>query len=271
MRNPVALGGLALVLAIVALAVSLIGLFSGSSTPAEPAAPAVAKSNPTNYTVSLVERAIDYYQTNGRQATLDYYNSPESVDGRWYVFIYDENNIRIAHPTVKSLLGKPVDGPTGVDINGYAYGKDMVKTTEAGQWVSYVFLNPSTGREEVKHTWLQKHDGLIFGSGWYEGSHQVPPKSNPTDYTVSVVQQALRRYAREGRQATIDYYNTPESVDGEWYIFIFDENDLMGNPRQPRPAGHGLEGRPGRGRYRLPLRRLYTGGNGRGPLGRLYL
>ena len=177
MRNPVLLGGLALVLAALALVIAIISLFSAAP---EPAAPAPAKSDQPGYTVSLVDRAIDYYQANGRQAALDYYNSPDSVDGRWYVFIYDENNVRVAHPTVKSLLGKPVDGPTGVDLNGYAYGQDMVKTTEAGQWVSYVFLNPSTGREEVKHTWLRKHDGLIFGSGWYEGNHQLPAKSNPT-------------------------------------------------------------------------------------------
>ncbi len=185
-----------------------------------PAVASPGKDDLPAYTVSLVEQAIDYYQANGRQAAIDYYNDPDNVDGRWYVFMYDENNIRIAHPTVKSLLGKPVAGPTGVDINGYAYGQDMVKTTEAGQWVSYVFLNPSTGREEVKHTWLKKHYGLMFGSGWYEGNHQVPPKSNPIDHTVSLVQQALRRYARQGQDATIDYYNTPESVDGEWYVFI---------------------------------------------------
>ena len=219
MRNPALLGGLALVLAALALVIAIISLFSAAP---EPAAPAPAKSDQPGYTVSLVDRAIDYYQANGRQAALDYYNSPDSVDGRWYVFIYDENNVRVAHPTVKSLLGKPVDGPTGVDLNGYAYGQDMVKTTEAGQWVSYVFLNPSTGREEVKHTWLRKHDGLIFGSGWYEGNHQLPAKSNPMDYTVSLVQQALRRYAREGRQATLDYYNSPANRDGDWYVFVLD-------------------------------------------------
>ena len=129
---------------------------------------ALAKSDQPAYTVALVQQAIDCYDANGRQASIDHHNSPDSVDGRWYVFLCDENNVRIAHPTVKSLLGKPVDGPTGVDINGYAYGKDMVKTTEDSQWVSYVFLNPSTGREEVKHTWLKKRDGLIFGSGWYQ-------------------------------------------------------------------------------------------------------
>lgn len=242
MRNPALLGGLALVLAALALVISVISLFSAAAP--EPAAPppTPAKSDQPGYTVSLVEQAIDRYEANGRQATIDYHNSPDSVDGRWYVFIYDENNVRIAHPTVKSLLGKPVDGPTGVDINGYAYGKDMVKTTEAGQWVSYVFLNPSTGREEVKHTWLKKHDGLIFGSGWYEGNPQALPKSNPTDYTVSLVQQALRRYAREGRDATIAYYNTPESTDGEWYVFVIDENDRIVSNANPALLGMDLKG-----------------------------
>ena len=37
-----------------------------------------------------------------------------------------------------------------------------------GRWVEYVYLNPNTGFRELKHSWVVRHDGLIFGSGWYE-------------------------------------------------------------------------------------------------------
>ena len=44
----------------------------------------------------------------------------------------------------------------------------MVAADENGRWVDYVFVNPTTGDPERKHTWVIKHDGLSFASGWYE-------------------------------------------------------------------------------------------------------
>ncbi len=38
----------------------------------------------------------------------------------------------------------------------------------AGKWVSLVFHNPDTGKVTRKHAWIVRHDGLYFGSGWYE-------------------------------------------------------------------------------------------------------
>ena len=29
-------------------------------------------------------------------------------------------------------------------------------------------LQPNTGEETLKHVWIVRHDGLFFGSGWYE-------------------------------------------------------------------------------------------------------
>lgn len=134
-----------------------------------PASPlAASKTDPADYAVALVDRAIRYYRAHGREAAARHFSSPESVDGSWYVFIFDENNVRIAHPTRLDLIGQPVDGPTGVDINGYAYGQLFAQTNEQGQWVSYFFLNPNTGEPSQKHTWLQRYDGVVFGSGWYE-------------------------------------------------------------------------------------------------------
>ena len=43
-----------------------------------------------------------------------------------------------------------------------------LEVTEAGRWVDYVFVNPATGDEGIKHSWVMRHDGLIIGSGWYE-------------------------------------------------------------------------------------------------------
>ena len=55
-----------------------------------------------------------------------------------------------------------------VDSTGHFYGDNMLAATEDGHWVSYVFVNPDTGKEQRKHAWMVLHDGLLFGSGWYE-------------------------------------------------------------------------------------------------------
>ena len=43
-----------------------------------------------------------------------------------------------------------------------------LEVTEAGRWVDYLFVNPATGEEGIKHSWVVRHDGLVIGSGWYE-------------------------------------------------------------------------------------------------------
>ena len=241
-RNLIVLVGLALVLAAIALVISATSLFGVFAAPG-PAAPAPAKSDPANYAVSLVERAMQRYADEGREATLSYYNSPESVDGEWYVFIDDENGLVAAVGADPSLVGQDLRGDFGVDITGYRFGDAVLATDENGRWVDYLFLNPRTGTQEFKHSWVVKRDGLIFGSGWYQvAPFDIPDKSSPSEYTVSLVDDALERYDTEGRETAIAYYNSPESVDGEWYVFIIDENDQPVAHANPAILGRNLKG-----------------------------
>ena len=125
----------------------------------------VGKADAPAYTRNFVARAIDLYNALGRDATVAYYNTRESVDDQWYVFIVDEDGYTIGHHN-EMFLGR--DPSLRVDSTGYFYGDDLLSATESGKWVDYVLLNPATGDERQKHTWAVLHDGLIFGSGWYE-------------------------------------------------------------------------------------------------------
>ena len=124
-----------------------------------------AKSEPAAYTQAVVQDAIRLYNNDGRQAAIDHYSSPDNVDGQWYVFIIDGDGYTIAHFRPE-LVGR--DPALRVDATGYFYGDEILSATEAGKWVSDVFKNPDTGEETLKHTWMVRHDGLFFGSGWYE-------------------------------------------------------------------------------------------------------
>ena len=123
------------------------------------------KNEPAAYTQSIVQDAIRLYSQVGRQAAIEYYSSAENVDGQWYAFIIDGDGYTIAHFSPE-MIGR--DPALRVDSTGNFYGDEMQSATEEGKWVSYVFTNPDTGEETLKHAWIVRHDGLFFGSGWYE-------------------------------------------------------------------------------------------------------
>ena len=181
------------------------------------------KSTPADYTKFLVRDAISRYESEGLDATVAYYDTKESVDGQWYVFIIDENQTIIAHAADPDLVGKHVSQALGP--NSYPTGSAVAASADQdGAWFDYTYANPASGVVETKHSWMVIHDGITFGSGWYE---RGPGKSDAPAYTKAFVQQATNLYVALGLEETVAYYNTKESVDGQWYVFIIDENQTI--------------------------------------------
>ncbi len=152
---------LAAVLAVAAVVIVAVVMITrdapGRTTP--------SKDDSAAYTRAFVQEAIHRYERDGKQATVDYYNRVESVDGEWYVFIVGPDGVTISHHNPK-FRGR--DPSLRVDATGYFYGDDLLAADEDGRWVDYVILNPETGENRQKHTWITRHDGLLFASGWYE-------------------------------------------------------------------------------------------------------
>ena len=197
------------------------------------------KSAPADYTKFFVDNAISRYESEGLNATIAYYNRTESIDGQWYVFIVDENDKVIGHYDAQRL-GLDLNGWVGTDANGHNFGTEMLTATENGKWVSYVYNNPETdsigsehlGAVQLKNVWVVRHDGLLFGSGWY---------INADEHTKSLVAAAVSKFRSAGLEATveyfasaesvpaglaatIEYYNSIEDVEGEWFAFIADRS-----------------------------------------------
>ena len=102
--------------------------------------------------------------------------------------------------------------------------------------MSYVFRNPQsggieadhTGALEYKHVWAVRHDGLLFASGWHISADA---------YTQFVVDEAIARYHADGLEAALGYYNHPESVDAQWYVFIATPDGVNGGDKVGRVGG----------------------------------
>ncbi len=123
--------------------------------------------DPFKYTREFVAEAIAMYDAEGPEATFAYYNSQESVDGEWYVYIIGRDYRYLAQPTRPELLG--TDIKDSVTPDGQRLGQAIISATEQGRFLDkYDWPNPETGRVEPKYGWVVRHDGLFFGSGWHE-------------------------------------------------------------------------------------------------------
>ena len=194
---------------------------------------------PADYTRYFVQNAISQYETYGLESVLAYYNSTQSIDGQWYVFIIDESDLVIGDPD-PGRVGLDLKGSAGTDVNGYHFGPELLSATEDGKWVSYVYRNPESGdiasgdfgELELKNVWVVRHDDLLFASGWYIGADEFARRLVTialSEFQSGGLGATLAYFAEPesalaGLDAAIAYYNQAETVDGKWSAFIADPN-----------------------------------------------
>ena len=204
------------------------------------AAHSILLENVENTTKEYVSKAIARYDAEGLESTIAYHNSPQSLDGQFYLFLIGADDIYLAHPVFAHLIGTDIKDVVGSD--GYELGKDIAKATEEGVWVEYLWPHPVTRREQQKVTWAVRHDGLIFASGYYAGEAEVGSRewleADPREYTMGFVRRAIERYDSDGLDSMLNYYNSVASFEGQWYLFATDENDIYNvHPLLPHLRG----------------------------------
>ena len=127
--------------------------------------------DPAAHTKAYVQKAIEYYQANGLDATIAHYNSQESVDGQWNLTMADENDVVRVAVLAPNLIGMDLK-----DVGAYAVrkiGEEMAAATEDGIWVSFVFPNTRSSETLYAHVWAIRHDGLLFTSRYYDDQPEV--------------------------------------------------------------------------------------------------
>ncbi len=129
----------------------------------------VQVEDPAGHTKAYVQKAIEYYQANGLDATIAHYNSQESVDGQWSLTMADENDVVRVAVLAPHLIGTDLKDLGRVR----KVGEEMAAATEEGLWVSFVFPNTRSSETLYAHTWAIRHDGLLFTSRYYDDQPDV--------------------------------------------------------------------------------------------------
>ena len=201
-----------------------------------------------------VNKAIAKYENEGLDAVISHYNSQDSLDGQFYLFLIGEDDIYLAHPIFPHLIGSDIKDVVGSD--GQELGKEIALATNEGAWVEYLWPHPVSRKEQQKVTWAIRHDGLIFASGYYAGEPETGPPAwrdaDPGEYTVQYVSEAIARYERDGLESMLNYYNSVASFEGEWYLFATDANDIYHvHPLLPQLIGTDIKNVQGSDGYKL--------------------
>jgi len=144
-----------------------------------------------------------------------------------FSFLWNWGNSGDGEHTVRALSDGVEFGTATVTVN--TFGTPFLREAQG----SYILDDfPTTGEE----TWVH----------WSQSLQNFVIQGNPAAFTQDFVQAALDRYDRDGREATLAYYNDwtntysdnplRATVDtyGPWHMFIIDENDLIVSYR-PRP------------------------------------
>ena len=118
-----------------------------------------------------VDKAIAKYENDGLDAVISHYNSQDSLDGQFYLFLIGEDDIYLAHPIFPHLIATDIKDVVGSD--GQELGEEIAQATEDGIWVEYLWPHPVSRKEQQKVTWAIRHDGLIFASGYYAGEPET--------------------------------------------------------------------------------------------------
>ncbi|MXY12712.1 MAG: hypothetical protein F4Y46_01545 [Chloroflexi bacterium] len=100
---------------------------------------------------------------------MAHYSSTESFDGATFLFLIGADDNYLVHPLLPQRVGTDVKlvRARGVDGAVYNYGEQIAGVTEEGRW--FHNLRPGAqGTGSAVHAWVIRHDGLIFGSAYFD-------------------------------------------------------------------------------------------------------
>ena len=124
--------------------------------------------------ISVVENTIKMYESDKENAFANIAAQSKSMTPHYPFVIDPVNGNIVAHGAFPENVGT-----RSVIMGGYAdkTSQEILAELQGGDstYVEYVYQIPGTDFEEKKRSYLQMHDGYIFGSGYYFSKITVIP------------------------------------------------------------------------------------------------
>lgn len=119
---------------------------------------------------AMVEKAAAYMKANGKDKTFAEINNTKGmfVKDDLYVWVSDLNAKILAHGANEKLIGKSLIDLK--DSEGKLFMKEIMDNAKAkgSGWSDYRWTNPVTKKVELKSTYFQKVDDMVFACGIYK-------------------------------------------------------------------------------------------------------
>lgn len=119
---------------------------------------------------AMVKAAIAFAKEKGREAALKEISNAKGLfrKGELYVFVYDLEGKVLAHGGDVRRVG--TNQINGKDPDGKFYVKERIELakTKGKGWQDYKFMNPVDNKIEAKTSYIELHEGMIFGCGTYK-------------------------------------------------------------------------------------------------------
>ena len=181
-------------------------------------------TDPAAYTKSYVQKAMDYYDSQGLEATVAHYNSSESIDGSYWLMMVDPQGTIVVSGAEQALVGVNASLFRGI-VAGERIGESLLSATEEGHWFKYLWPNPRTAGQLTVYLWIIRHDGYVFSSAYYvEGDGDAPPPADSDDaLTRAYVDKAIAYYEANGQDATVAHYKSEASTENGRTLILLDE------------------------------------------------
>ena len=118
---------------------------------------------------AMVADAIQRYREAGPAVFEEITAGGRYASGEIYVYVVGPDGSSLAHAANPDLVGQDLSDLQ--DSAGLFVTRGILDAaTPDGAWTIYRFTNPATGREQPKHSWVVRHNGLVFGAGYYTDS-----------------------------------------------------------------------------------------------------
>ena len=132
-----------------------------------PLANAKASADEEARAQQMVDTTVTYFKEHGAEATIAAVNAGGSFkDGELYVFMITIEGVSVANAADQTNVGK--NSIDLKDSTGNPYVRDILdRASEEGAWVHYMRINPATGKDQNKMSWVRKVEGYVIGCGVY--------------------------------------------------------------------------------------------------------